>query len=101
MKLENYFAAVALVGVVAVCGCKSVAPTASSTPTTAAPAKITVDAAHPAHAIAPTLWGIFFEDINMSTDGGIYPELVRNRSFEYSEKTENWSLVTSGWASGE
>jgi len=40
-------------------------------------ARITVDAARPGHAIAPTLWGVFFEDINLSADGGIYPERVR------------------------
>lgn len=63
----------------------------------AQPAKITVDAAHPAHPIPPTLWGIFFEDINMSTDGGIYPELVRNRSFEDAATPENWNFTsTSG-----
>ena len=66
---------------------------------TAAPAKITVDAAHPAHAISPTLWGIFFEDINMSTDGGIYPELVRNLSFEDSDKPENWTFAAVGGGS--
>jgi alpha-L-arabinofuranosidase len=55
-------------------------------------AKITVDAAHPAHAISPTLWGIFFEDINLSADGGLYPELVRNRSFEDSEKPDFWKI---------
>jgi alpha-L-arabinofuranosidase len=60
------------------------------------PAKITVDVAHPSHAISPTLWGIFFEDINMSTDGGIYPELVRNRSFEDSDKPENWTFTSVG-----
>src|SRR5271169_4854892 len=58
----------------------------------AQPAKITVDVAHPSHAIAPTLWGIFFEDINLSADGGIYPELVRNRSFEDSDQPEFWRL---------
>jgi alpha-L-arabinofuranosidase len=57
-------------------------------------AKITVDAAHPAHAISPTLWGIFFEDINMSTDGGIYPEMVRNRSFEDADTPENWKFAS-------
>ncbi len=31
---------------------------------------------------APSLWGIFFEDIDLSLDGGVYAELVRNRSFE-------------------
>jgi alpha-L-arabinofuranosidase len=63
----------------------------------AQPAKISIDAAHPAHPISPTLWGIFFEDINMSSDGGIYPELVRNRSFEDADTAENWKFTsTSG-----
>jgi len=37
--------------------------------THAQPAKITVGVAHPGHVISPTLWGIFFEDINLSADG--------------------------------
>src|ERR1700753_4142781 len=57
--------------------------------------KITVDVAHPGHAIAPTLWGIFFEDINLSADGGLYPELVRNRSFEDADKPDFWQLVNA------
>lgn len=57
------------------------------------PARLEVDAGRPGHAIAPTLWGIFFEDINLSADGGIYPELVRNRSFEDSEKPDHWTLA--------
>ncbi len=59
----------------------------------AQPAKITVDVAHPAHPIPTTLWGIFFEDINMSSDGGIYPELVRNLSFEDANTPENWKFA--------
>jgi alpha-L-arabinofuranosidase len=58
-------------------------------------AQISVSVDQPGHRISPTLWGIFFEDINNSTDGGIYPELVRNRSFEDSEKLENWKFVTA------
>ena len=57
-----------------------------------AQATITVNAARPGHAISPVLWGIFFEDINLSADGGIYPELVRNRSFEYSDLPVYWKL---------
>ena len=34
--------------------------------------------------ISPDLFGLFFEDINYSADGGLYGELVQNRSFEYS-----------------
>ncbi len=57
---------------------------------------IQVQADKPGHEVAKTLWGIFFEDINLSVDGGIYPELVRNRSFEDSEKPEFWKLVNVG-----
>jgi alpha-L-arabinofuranosidase len=84
MKLKKYLAAALLASAVSV---------------NAQPAKITVDAAHPAHPIPVTLWGIFFEDINMSTDGGIYPELVRNRSFEDSDRLENWSFSNNGGGS--
>ena len=62
----------------------------------AQPAKISVAVDQPGHKISPTLWGIFFEDINMSTDGGIYPELVRNRSFEDADKPENWKFASVG-----
>lgn len=33
---------------------------------------------------APDLYGLFFEDINRGGDGGLYPEMLRNRSFEDS-----------------
>ena len=59
-------------------------------------AKISVAVDQPGHRIAPTLWGIFFEDINMSTDGGIYPEMVRNRSFEDADTPENWKFISIG-----
>ena len=65
-------------------------------------ATLTVQVNKPGHKIAPTLWGVFFEDINLSTDGGIYPELVRNRSFEDDEKTAGcWSLATNGIAKAD
>lgn len=43
---------------------------------------VTVDLAAPGAAIPPTLYGIFFEEINHAGDGGLYAELVRNRGFE-------------------
>lgn len=43
---------------------------------------ITVDAAAQGVAISPHLYGIFFEEINHSGDGGLYAELIENRSFE-------------------
>ncbi len=64
-------------------------------------ATIDVQVDKPGHPIPRTLWGIFFEDINLSADGGIYPELVRNRSFEDSEKPEYWKLLNGGSARSE
>jgi len=43
---------------------------------------IDVDAAQKGVKVSPTLYGIFFEDINHAADGGLYAELVSNRSFE-------------------
>src|ERR1022692_1353907 len=60
----------------------------------AQPAKISVAVDQPGPKISPTLWGIFFEDINLSADGGLYPELVRNRSFEDSDQPESWAFAT-------
>ncbi len=53
---------------------------------------ITVDAGHPDHAISPTLFGVFFEDINLSADGGVYRELVRNISFEDTDSLSSWTF---------
>jgi alpha-L-arabinofuranosidase len=64
----------------------------------AAPATLTVDVAKPGHAISPMLYGIFFEDVNCSVDGGIYAEMVRNRNFEDSDKPDHWSVAASGVA---
>ena len=67
----------------------------------AAPATLTVDVAQPGHRVSPLLWGIFFEDINLSADGGLYAELVRNRNFQDSDKPDHWSSVGSGSAQVE
>ena len=64
-------------------------------------AGITVRISEPGHKIAPTLWGIFFEDINLSADGGIYPEQVRNRNFEDSDQPDHWTIVSNGTAKVE
>jgi alpha-L-arabinofuranosidase len=44
---------------------------------------IAVDCAKPAAPLSPHFYGLFFEDINWGADGGLYAELVQNRSFEY------------------
>lgn len=67
----------------------------------AADNSITVSVDRPGVQVSPMLWGIFFEDINLSTDGGLYAELVRNRSFEDSDKPDHWTSVGSGNAKVE
>ncbi len=57
------------------------------------PTIISVDATHPGAAISPSEFGIFFEDINFGADGGLYPELIKNRSFEFSEPLTGWHEV--------
>ena len=45
---------------------------------------LTVNAGEPVHEISDTLFGIFIEDINFAADGGLYAEMVQNRSFEFT-----------------
>ena len=54
---------------------------------------ITVKANEIKGEVAPTMWGVFFEDINMGADGGIYAELVKNRSFEFFKPMMSWKVL--------
>lgn len=63
-------------------------------------ATISIQANEPGTVISPTLFGIFFEEINFGGDGGIYAEMVRNRSFQESASPDYWTLVTDGSANG-
>jgi alpha-N-arabinofuranosidase len=54
------------------------------------PRVLTVRADKPATAVQPTMWGIFFEDINFAADGGLYAELIKNRSFEFANPKMGW-----------
>jgi alpha-N-arabinofuranosidase len=49
-----------------------------------------IDAINYQAEIAPTMYGIFFEDINFAADGGLYAELVKNRSFEFTLPKMGW-----------
>ena len=40
--------------------------------------------------VQPTMYGLFFEDINYAADGGLYAELVKNRSFEFPQHLMGW-----------
>jgi alpha-L-arabinofuranosidase len=58
-------------------------------------------------SISTDLFGIFFEDISYAADGGLYAELVQNRSFEYSATDKKewhsmtaWEYMTTGYGYG-
>ena len=51
---------------------------------------MTVDVSKPTARINPAMYGIFFEDINFGADGGLYAELVKNRSFEFPQPLVGW-----------
>ena len=57
--------------------------------------------------ISTDLFGIFFEDLSFAADGGLYAELVQNRSFEYTASDNQqwqpltaWDFVKEGWSYG-
>ncbi|MCR5153609.1 MAG: hypothetical protein K6B75_02060, partial [Lachnospiraceae bacterium] len=50
---------------------------------------LSIDASKEIHDISELLYGIFFEDINFASDGGLYAEMVYNRSFEFNHLALN------------
>ena len=59
---------------------------------------VTVDAAGTGPEISEHMYGVFFEDINRAADGGLYAELVQNRSFEYDRADNAAYTPLTGWA---
>jgi hypothetical protein len=49
-------------------------------------AKIRVELDKPGHKVSPLLYGIFFEEISRAGDGGLFAEMLQNRSFEDDAK---------------
>ena len=43
--------------------------------------------------VNPDMYGIFFEDINYGADGGLYAELIKNRSFEFPDSLMGWKTI--------
>ena len=58
------------------------------------PYTINIDASDRSKDVSDIMWGLFFEDINSAADGGLYAELVQNRSFEMDDPLYSWE--TSG-----
>ncbi|HEX2100858.1 MAG TPA: alpha-N-arabinofuranosidase, partial [Candidatus Synoicihabitans sp.] len=93
---------VSRLGVFAALCALSVGATADTDPIT-----LRVNAGDPGKPISPDLMGVFFEDLNHAGDGGLYAELIQNRSFEFrttEQPTWNnltfWSLAPLGGAKG-
>ncbi|HEY3989737.1 MAG TPA: alpha-L-arabinofuranosidase C-terminal domain-containing protein [Acidobacteriaceae bacterium] len=63
------------------------------------PATLEIDAQRPIAHVSPTLYGLMTEEINHSYDGGLYPELIRDRAFmDDSYGPHGWVLVEQGSA---
>ena len=62
---------------------------------------ITVQLDKPGAAIPKTLFGLFFEDINFGADGGLYPERIKNRSFEFPNPMMGWKPLERSGAKGQ
>jgi alpha-N-arabinofuranosidase len=79
MKLRLFLSSLVLISVVTVSAQKA--------------GEISVLANKPVTDVPSTMWGVFFEDINFAADGGIYAELVKNRSFEFSLPMMGWKQI--------
>ncbi|WP_210520021.1 alpha-L-arabinofuranosidase C-terminal domain-containing protein [Hymenobacter terricola] len=60
---------------------------------TGAPATLTVQVNKSGAAVPKNMYGLFFEDINFAADGGLYPELVKNKSFETDDHLIGWKAI--------
>lgn len=77
-------------------------------PCVASASTLTADAAKTTVEMSDTLYGLFFEDINYGADGGLYAELLQNRSFEYedilnprtTDHYNGWAFNMSAGAAG-
>ena len=67
----------------------------------AAPATMTVRVDQPGHAVPASLYGVFFEEINRAGDGGLYAEMIENRSFEDGDTPLAWDVSKDAEASVE
>jgi alpha-N-arabinofuranosidase len=81
----------------ALCYLLGLAPILAQTKATAANT-LTVQVNKPGAPVPKNMYGLFFEDINFAADGGLYPELVKNKSFETDDHLIGWKAL--GGAAG-
>jgi alpha-N-arabinofuranosidase len=78
-----------------------VAARACGAETAAGPIVLKIDAARITARVSPLHYGLMTEEINYSYDGGLYAELVRNRTFQDdAEKPVHWSVVQGNGSTG-
>ncbi|MBS1603836.1 MAG: alpha-L-arabinofuranosidase [Bacteroidetes bacterium] len=75
MSYQRYLAVILIVGLAVRAGAQDV---------------YTVSARQIKAPISPTMWGLFFEDINRGADGGLYAEMVKNASFDFPKPMMGW-----------
>jgi alpha-N-arabinofuranosidase len=63
-------------------------------------ATLTIDAGKAGAKVSPTLYGLMTEEINYSYEGGLYGELVQDRTFLNIRDPSNWIPVPQGTARG-
>ena len=63
--------------------------------------EITVKVNQRVNTVPASMWGIFFEDINFAADGGIYAELVKNRSFSFIDPLMGWKWISKDEGKGD
>ena len=62
-------------------------------------ASLTIDTANVVSSVSPNLYGLMTEEINYSYDGGLYAEMIRNRTFTTTwPRFEHWRLIADGGA---
>src|SRR6266436_3808634 len=93
-KMKTRTIKIALLGIAAVCALFVGLSSVSFSQTAAEAPILKIDAGNPGPKVSPMLYGLMTEEINFSYDGGLYGELVRNRSLkEDAKEPVHWSLV--------
>ena len=63
---------------------------------------LTIQLDKPLHAVSPMLYGMMTEEINYSYDGGLYPEMVKNRTMRDRDwNQQDWLTVQNAAGGGE
>ena len=96
MRQQNYIPGCVVVLIYAGFFGSTVPRAAAQTSWDAVFGTLTIDLQQPGKPISTNLIGVFFEDINYAADGGLYAELVQNRSFEYRPTARpDWTALTA------